>query len=927
MEKFSSLQEEVAYLRSKVHAQEKENREHGEHANREGIIREEIIEYAKNDPEEILEKGFKMLHPHQEKVLFDLMPEKHDDQIIELSELMEEKGILNTLSILEKMKNPHLEDDFHRYIVEYIKRGLPVIGLKEKSPLAIAFHHTLYEISLPEAKKEDKQKNLREMISSMEQFYAGMLSVASGRNEKHENYFSIELALSNDGREYIFYVSVPDTRKNLFEKHMLSIYPDAKLIELADDYNIFNEDGISLVSVAKQARNEVYPIKTYENFEYDPLNVILNAFSKLAPIGEGAAIQIILSPASDYYIKRYKSALGEIRKGVPLKKAIDIRHTILGEIGKGFKEFAADTAKDMFSSKKGGEPEMPKPVDDKAVGEIEKKIQSPILATNIRLVVSADHRRRAEEILGEMESSFNQFENTIGNSFRFERVKEAKVRSVLRDFSFRLYNSDHTMPLNISELTTIMHFPGGSVIGTGQLRQSKAGSAPAPLDTPQDGIFLGYNRHRNQEVPIFMSPEDRLRHFYVIGQTGTGKTTLLKNMIVQDIYNGEGVAFFDPHGNDVQDILARIPKERYDDVIYFDPSYMARPMAMNMLEYDMNFPEQKTFAINELFSIFDKLFDLKATGGPIFEQYFRNSAALVMEDPESGNTLIDVARVLSNKAFRDMKLSKCKNPIVYQFWKEIAEKAGGESSLANFVPYITSKFDIFLGNDIMRPLIAQEKSSFNFRDVMDNKKILLVNLAKGRLGDINANLLGLILVGKILMAALSRVDSLGKSFPPFYLYIDEFQNVTTNSISTILSEARKYKLSLHIAHQYISQLKEEIRDSVFGNVGSMISYRVGSEDAEFLEKQFAPVFSSQDIMNIDNLNAYAKLLINGRPARPFNIFVPFPDKVDTSHLDNLKQLSYLKYGTDRAEVEEMIMKKYKKEEPKPVPSAFDALKI
>jgi hypothetical protein len=925
MEKFSSLQDEVAYLRQRVYGHEKEMEASGEPApDREKIISQKIDEYSKLHPDHALQKGYKMLEPHKEKVLFDLMPEKHDDKILDLSALMEEKGILNVLSIIEKMNDPHLEDDFHRYLVEYIKRGLPVSGLREKTPLGIALHHTLYEISLPEAKKDDQEhKGLKEFISSMEQFYAGMMSVANGRNEKHENYFSLELALSNDSSEYVFYVSIAESRKNLFEKHMLSIYPDAKLAELPDDYNIFNEDGIAVASIAKQAKNEIFPIKTYENFEYDPLNIILNAFSKLSPMGEGAAIQILISPAADYYVKRYKHALTEIRKGTPLKKAIDIRHNLLGEISKGFKEMAVETAKDIFSSKKKDEEEKPKPIDEKAVQEIEKKIESPVLATNIRLVVSADHRRRAEEILSEMESAFNQFQNTLGNSLKFERVKESRIKETLRNFSFRLYNKNEDMPLNIRELTTLMHFPGTGIVRTGQLRQAKAGSAPAPLDIPHHGVYLGVNRHRNQEVQIYMAPEDRLRHFYVIGQTGTGKTTLLKNMIVQDIHKGEGVCFIDPHGSDVQDILARVPPERYEDVIYFDPSYTPRPMAMNMLEYDRNYPDQKIFAVNELFSIFDKLFDLKTTGGPMFEQYFRNSAMLVMEDPDSGNTLVDVSRVLSNKAFRDLKVSRCKNPIVVQFWKEIAEKAGGESALSNMVPYITSKFDVFLANDIMRPIIAQEKSSFDFREVMDKKKILLVNLSKGRLGEMNANLLGLILVGKILMAALSRVDSLHTGFPPFYLYIDEFQNITTNSISTILSEARKYKLSLHIAHQFIAQLREEIRDAVFGNVGSIVSYRVGAEDAEYLEKQFAPVFTPNDIMNQDNLNAYAKLLINGRPAKPFNVFVPFPDKADTSNLENLKQLSYLKYGADRAEVEDLIMKKYRKEPPPEMTSRMD----
>ena len=301
--------------------------------------------------------------------------------------------------------------------------------------------------------------------------------------------------------------------------------------------------------------------------------------------------------------------------------------------------------------------------------------------------------------------------------------------------------------------------------------------------------------------------------------------------------------------------------------------------------------------------------------GPIFEQYFRNATGLVVEDPETGCTLLDVSRVMSNKAFRDLKISKCKNPVIVQFWKEIAEKAGGEASLANVVPYITSKFDVFLANEIMRPIIAQEKSSFNFRDVMDNKKILLVNLSKGRLGDINSHLIGLILVGKILMAALSRVDAFGKgpdSMPDFFLYLDEFQNVTTDSIAVILSEARKYRLSLNIAHQFIGQLEDKIKDAVFGNVGSMAVYRVGTEDAEFLVKQFEPTFTVKDLVNLNNFNSYVKLLSNGRPTKPFSMQHINPEAGNLDLVPKLKELSALMYGRPRAEVEEEIMEKYKK---------------
>ena len=297
---------------------------------------------------------------------------------------------------------------------------------------------------------------------------------------------------------------------------------------------------------------------------------------------------------------------------------------------------------------------------------------------------------------------------------------------------------------------------------------------------------------------------------------------------------------------------------------------------------------------------------MSVAGGPMFEQYFRNSTALVLEDPESGSTLLEISRVLSDKAFRDHKLSKSKNIVVNMFWQQIAEKAGGESSLANMVPYVVSKIDTFLSNEILRPIIAQQHSAFNIRDVMDRKKILLLNLSKGKLGELNSSLLGLIMVGKILMAALSRVDIPEGERKDFYLYIDEFQNVTTKSIATILSEARKYKLNLIITHQFIGQLEEDIKKAVFGNVGTLTAFRIGTDDAEYIEKQFAPTFTAKDLLNIDNLNAYIKLLIDGQTSKPFNMFIPFPPKGNDEIAGYIKELSRQKYSRPREEVEEEI---------------------
>ncbi|MDP1629358.1 MAG: TraM recognition domain-containing protein, partial [bacterium] len=358
---------------------------------------------------------------------------------------------------------------------------------------------------------------------------------------------------------------------------------------------------------------------------------------------------------------------------------------------------------------------------------------------------------------------------------------------------------------------------------------------------------------------------------YVVGQTGTGKSVFLKNLIQQDIENGEGVGFLDPHGDSVEAILGLIPPSRADEVILIDPADLHRPIGLNMLEYDARYPEQKTFIVNELINIFDKLYDLKTTGGPIFEQYTRNALLLLMDDPAEKLTLMEVPKVLTDSEFRRRLLAKCRNVIVKDFWEKEAEKAGGEAALQNMVPYITSKFNVFIANDYMRPIIGQSETTINFRKIMDEKKILLVNLSKGRLGDINSNLLGMLIVGKLLMAAFSRIDAPEEERSDFYLSLDEFQNFSTESIATILAEARKYRLNLIIAHQFIGQLTEKIKSAVFGNVGSMAVFRVGADDAEFLAKQFQPIFSVSDLINIDNYNAYVKLLIGGQTSSPFNI--------------------------------------------------------
>jgi hypothetical protein len=932
-DKISDPAQEIALLRELIAEKERAMLRETPQSSVEHVAREEVLKYAEKKPEEVLEDKYIVPTQEMEAIVLDLAPEDHDTTMSELLALMQEKGIHNTLKIVEGMNNPHISDDFHRLLVQYLKSGFSLGGLSEKDPLWKSLHMTLYEILVPEPEEDEKkaQKPLEELLSSMEQFYAGMCAVNAGSGD---DIFTLEIAVANHSDEFVFYCGVPDSKRNLFEKQILSIFPEARVTERKDDYNIFNEEGATVVSYAKQKNNHIFPIKTYEEFDLDPINTLLNSFSKIDKHGEGASIQIVFKPVGDFYNSKYKKALEKVQKGDRLNEAIDIAYTtgdkilkgISKGLGTGLKSFA-ETVNSATTNKTSEEKEKEKAKKDKqdtgdknmrpeneiASEEIKKKISSLVMSTNIRIVASSENVASAEAIISDLEASFHQFENTLGNKLVFNRIKNPKdLEKELDKYTYRTFSDSENCPLSIKELATVMHLPVSGKLSTAQVKLTKAGTAPAPLDLPQEGTLIGVNTHRGREMKVYMTPEDRLRHFYVIGQTGTGKTTILKNMILQDMEAGKGVCFIDPHGSDVEDILSLVPPHRYEDVIYFDPAYTARPMALNMLEYDIRFPEQKTFVVNEMLSIFNKLFDMKTAGGPMFEQYFRNAVLLAIDDPSSGNTLVDVSRVLSNKAFRDMKLAKCTNPLVIQFWKEVAEKAGGEASLANIVPYIVSKFDNFLANDIMRPVIAQEHSTFNFRDIMDNKKILLVNLSKGRLGDINANLIGLILVGKILMAALSRVDSIGKDLPPFYLYMDEFQNITTDSIATILSEARKYKLSLTIAHQFIAQLEDEIKDAVFGNVGSMAVYRVGVEDAEFLEKQFDPIFTARDIINIDNFNAYIKMLAKGKPVKPFNIYCPNIPKGDREVAGKLKELSYLTYGKDRGMIEEQINSKYRK---------------
>jgi len=832
---------------------------------------------------------------HPDAITLKLAPEEHDERMGELIYVLQEKGVTKAIQTAEATGNPHLVDDFHRILVEWIREGLPAKSTQEK--LATALSLVLYEVTLSQGdtekeKPQDPTRALHEFVSLMEQLYRNMLQMDAQKGE----YFSFEIANPAGAASTSIYIAVPHTRKVMFEKNLLSLYPTARLTEKNDDYNIFSSGAHTAAAYAQLAERPMHALRTFDAFSSDPVDVLLNSFSKLDEVSEGAALQFVISPRDKGLLRRYRAALQKLHAGAPLWHATNVKH--------GFGGFLQDMHELFAEQKKAEEHERLRP-DDPRLKNIEHKLASPIFFANIRVVTSASSSERAHAILEDVQAPFQQFADTAGNKLDFKEVPKRKIQTFAEAFSYRLLDEGTALPLSTAELATMAHLPGlDSKTAAPELKQEKSGVAPPPAELASEGAIIGVNRFRGSTKEIRIAPEDRLRHLYVIGQTGTGKSTLLKNVILQDIKAGAGVCMIDPHGSDVLDMLAAIPPERLGDVIYFDPGETTHPMGLNMMEFDPAHPEQKTLVVDELLGIFKKLFGaVPESMGPAFEQYFRNAALLVMEAPELGNTLLDISRIFSDDAFRAKKLAACKNPIVLRFWQDIAMKTTGDQGLENYAPYVTNKFDAFTTNEIVRPIIAQQKSAFNFRDLMDSRKILLVNLAKGRIGELNANLLGLVIVGKFLIAALSRADSVGKDLPPFYLHIDEFQNFTTPSIATIFSEARKYKLSLTVAHQFIAQLTDEIRDAVFGNVGSTCAFRVGAADAEFLEKQFAPTFKQNDLMNVDNRNAHIRLLVNGRPATPFNIeTLAFPE-VNMVNVDRIRQLSQLQYGRPRAEVE------------------------
>ncbi|MCF7834301.1 MAG: TraM recognition domain-containing protein [Candidatus Pacebacteria bacterium] len=423
-------------------------------------------------------------------------------------------------------------------------------------------------------------------------------------------------------------------------------------------------------------------------------------------------------------------------------------------------------------------------------------------------------------------------------------------------------------------------------------------------------VTIGINEYRGKQTPIKCGGNDRLRHTYMIGKTGVGKSTIFQNMCLEDIKNGQGTCFIDPHGESIDWLLEHIPAHRREDVILFDPSDTEFPFGMNLLEAKDD--KERSFLINECIQIFYKLFDPNKTGiiGPQFEHWLRNAGLTIMADPKGGS-LIEIPKLFVDTEFQKEKISHVTDPLVLEFWsKQMAKTADFHKS--EMLNYFMSKFGSFMSNSLMRNIIGQYKSSFNFDQVMDENKILLVNLSKGKIGEINAHMLGLIILSKLQASIMRRAYQVTNQRVPFYLYVDEFQNFTTDTFVSLLSESRKYGLGVHLTNQYLAQLPDEIKDAVLGNVGTIIAFEVGAEDAEILAKEFDPI-TPEDFINLPRFHFYIKLMIDGKTSSAFSGkgIQPEAEQANTSaNMGIIKDINHLLYSSPKILIEEKIKNQF-----------------
>lgn len=767
---------------------------------------------------------------------------------------------------------------------------------KKKSNLRNSLDMALFLIKLPKYDKAEGEKNdPKTMIGKMEQLFANFLYLKSSSfsslifGEKPKA--ALEIVSEFGGTDISFYIAVPKKTASVLPKYVEGAYPGALVQSVPQDYTIFEPNACAAAGFLRLKKLFFLPLNTYRNLDADPLEAIANSLTNIKP-EEGAAIQVIVRPTDIDYKKQGDQILEQINQGKDLSSAFAaVNPGILSQLtGLG-------ASKENNSDKP-----LEKKVDEATLEALRSKIKKPFFEVNIRMIASAQTTARADELLQNLESSFAQFHSSF-NNFYSVRAKGGRAKKLIYNYIFRNFDVNEKNILNAEELTGIYHLPLSHIESPG-IKWAETKEVEPPSFLPEFGpILLGRAVFRGQDKDIYIaSEEDRRRHLYIVGQTGVGKSAFLREMIRQDIMNGEGVGVIDPHGELVEDVLRVIPERRATDVVLFEPFETNRPCGLNMLEWDT--PEQKDMAVSEMISIFYKLFPPEMIG-PMFEHYMRNAMLAIMADRNNPGTLIEIPRIFTDDKFMESKLQKVSDPLVRNFWlKEWKQTTGATRS--DMLGYVISKIGRFVENEMLRNIVGQPHSGFNLADIMNQKKIFLANLSKGRTGELNSSLLGLILVSKMQMAAMKRAEINPEDRKDFYLYLDEFQNFTTESIATILSEARKYRLNLVLAHQYIPQLTESIKNAVIGNVGTFAAFRVGAEDAEFLEKQFSPEFSKLDLLNLDNFELLIKMMVNNKLASPFKMKTLKPVSGDAPMAAVIKRFSHEKYGQLKEIVEQDI---------------------
>lgn len=720
------------------------------------------------------------------------------------------------------------------------------------------------------------QRNNEIKPDAMEQFVTSLYSMKeSGWKVRTYGQPVVSFEIVARAEDIRFYIWTFAPFRDLIEKQLHGSYPDADIREVSE-YNVFTPDGKVAYKAFQLSKELFYPLKTYSELPVDPLAAMTSALAKMQA-GEAAIIQVLLSPIDAAWQKQGR-------------------------------DYIASTKKQE------SDPEKAKYVPTKSLEAIESKVSKPGFETSLRVVVVSHNIDMAKNHLSNIVGAFSQFNSehqTLGS--RNIMSKGGFIENVI----YRMHPLSYFWKvkmniLNAAEIATIFHFPN-KLITTPHIHWLNAKSAPAPAEVPMEGLHLGKSRFRGVDRDVFISEKDRLRHMYIIGKTGTGKSEFLKHLIRQDINEGKGLCFIDPHGDAVEDLLNYIPAHRAEDVIYFRPSDAERPFGINLLSAKTE--DQKHFVTNVIINMMYKLFDPYKTGivGPRFEHTVRNAMLTVMS--EEGTTFVELMRALQDPNYVKELLPKVQDPIVRRFWTDqIAQTSDFHKS--ETLDYITSKFGRFVTNKMVRNIIGQSESSFDFRRVMDEGKILLVNLSKGELGEENSSFLGLLLVPRILMAAMSRSDIPEEQRRDFYLYVDEFQNFATPDFAQILSEARKYKLALTVANQFIGQIDEEIKNAIFGNVGTVMSYRVGVADAGYLAHEFTPTFTEEDLLNIERYHVYVKTIVNNEPIPPFSMKIDLNmDEIKASAnpkvAEVVREMSRVKYGRDVRLVEAEITRRAK----------------